>query len=330
MQFHKHPMLVCAGTLLVALAMGFLGDACASDDARVRIESSADRTVARIGDAIIYRVTVEFDTTLSVVGVVPEKALAAFDVRDRRAIQGEAEAGRRSVTEEFVLAGYSPGNQWIGARPYLIRSADGRVDTVMTAAIPVEVVSMLPADAEDIRDIKGPAEIPTAFPVWWIVGISAAGVAVAATLVWYIRRRRRRGEVIIVPPPRPSHEVAYEALEELRRQNLPGSGQTKAYYMALSETIRRYLGARFGVPAMDRTTAEMLFLLKKTECRRDVGVSVRELLDTADRAKFARWEGTLEEADDQMKRSFRIVDESKQAWINEPQEEGVAAAGGVH
>jgi hypothetical protein len=232
------------------------------------------------------------------------------------------------VTEEFVMASYTPGNHFVLPRPYLVERADGSLDTLLTAAIPVDVVSTLPEDAQDIRDIKGPAEIPKPFPVGWALGIGIAILLAAAGLLWYLRWRRRRPRTMVVPPPRPAHEVAYEALKELQSQNLPGSGQMKAYYIALSETVRRYLGARFRIRAMDRTTAELLQQMKGTESRRDVNVRIGELLAASDQAKFARWEGTLKEAEDNMQRSLKVVDETKQVWIQEREEESVVAQEG--
>ncbi len=324
------------GIALYALvALLFLTAPCrGASDPQATIRSSADRTIVRIGDAITYRVTVEYDSTLALVTLSPEAVLADFEIRSRRSDAGEARPGYRAVSEEIVLACWSPGVHEIGARPYLLRSAGGEVDTLTAAAIPVEVVSTLPEDAEDILDIKAPAVIPKKFPVAWIVGGAVLVVALAVALIWWIRRRRRRPVTMELPPPRPAHEIAYEALDELRGQSLPGSGQGKAYYIALSEIVRRYLGARFGVPSMDRTTTELLVLLRGSECGRDSMGAVREVLGESDGAKFARWEGTLEEAEESMKRAYRVVDETRAASpvgaaAAAPRKRaGVASAGG--
>ncbi len=299
----------------------------AASNPDIAIRASADRTIVRIGESITYRVTVEYDSTLALAAASPEAILADFEIRGRRSEQGEPVGGRRSVTEEMILACWAPGNHEIGARPYVLVSAEGRTDTLMTAAIPIEVVSTLPDDAQDILDIKGPAEIPKKIPVWWIVGISGAVIGAGVILFWWIRRRRRRPVTLKMPPPRPAHEVAYETLEELGRQNLPGSGQMKAYYIALSEIVRRYLGARFDIPAMDRTTAELLFLLRQVECGRESVGGIREILDASDNAKFARWEGTLADAEKSMEGAYRVVDETKRTPIDGPATAAASAGG---
>jgi len=85
----------------------------------------------------------------------------------------------------------------------------------------------------------------------------------------------------------------------------------KAYYVALSETVRRYLGARFRLPALDRTTGELLHLLRDVEEARAATPHVRDILDLSDGAKFARRMGTLEEAGRAMEKSLEIVDRTK-------------------
>ncbi len=299
--------LFTATALLILTAMPCL----AASNPDISIRASADRTIVRIGDSITYSVAVEYDSTLALAAASPEAILTDFEIRSRRSDQRLLAGGRRSVTEEMVLTCWASGDYEISTRPYVLASADGHRDTLTTAAIPIEVVSTLPDDARDIQDIKGPAVIPKKIPVWWSVGASAALILAVVVLIWWIGRRRRRPVVIEVRPPRPAHEVAFEALEELRRQNLPGSGQTKAYYIALSETVRRYLGARFAVPAMDRTTAELLPLLRQVECGRESVGEIRRILDVSDNAKFARWEGTLGDAGKHMDGAYSVVDGTK-------------------
>jgi len=303
------------------------GLASGEPPAGVEVEAFADRTRVRIGDAITYRVTVRYDSTLAVAAAIPKDALAGFDVRDHAAEDAGGPPGQRGMTERFVLASYTPGHQRIGPRPYLVRSPDGTLDTLWTAEIPVDVVSTLPAEAEDIRDIKDPAEIRARLPGRWLILAGGAALA-AAALAWWVLGRRRRPREMEVPPPRPAHEVAYEAFEELRCLDLPGSGRMKAYYIALSEILRRYLSARFGIPAMDRTTAELLQSLRQSECLMNTVAGVRTVLQTADRAKFARWQGTLEEADASIRKSLAAVDETRVETDGRTEPEVAASGGG--
>jgi len=95
--------------------------------------------------------------------------------------------------------------------------------------------------------------------------------------------------------------------------------------VALSETVRRYLGARFGLPAMDRTTTELLPLVRGLDPGRGVWEDVRDVLRISDDAKFAARTGTSEDAGDAMARSVRIVDRTRAGAPEGAAVEGEAA-----
>jgi hypothetical protein len=118
----------------------------------------------------------------------------------------------------------------------------------------------------------------------WIVAATAL-IAAAAVLIWWLRRRARR---VLEEPTEPRLPADYVALTELTRiekMNLLRSGEFKTYYSLVTDAVRTYLNARFGVDAMDRTTAELLDELDDRGRRVD---KLDDLLHEADLVKFAK------------------------------------------
>ena len=63
-------------------------------------------------------------------------------------------------------------------------------------------------------------------------------------------------------------------------------GEFKRYYTLVTDAVRNYLAARFGVQAMDRTTSELLDDLGERGRRVE---KLENLLNEADLVKFAKY-----------------------------------------
>jgi DNA-binding FadR family transcriptional regulator len=140
---------------------------------------------------------------------------------------------------------------------------------------------MTPAD---LRDIRGPVEIP---PPWLGPALIVAAGALAALLAWLALRwwRRRRARPL---PARSPEELALERLARARL--LIDAARPREFAAAVSEAVRLYLEARFAEPAAHRTTEELLRDLARGRApalaaQRDV---LADFLAHCDLAKFAR------------------------------------------
>jgi len=112
-------------------------------------------------------------------------------------------------------------------------------------------------------------------------------IALVVALVWWIRRRRaRRGEDAVPEIRLPAEVVALAELERIANLGLVARAEHKAHYTLVVDALRRYLEARFGVEAMDRTTPELLHDLERGGAHVD---GLGSVLDEADLVKFAKF-----------------------------------------
>jgi hypothetical protein len=139
------------------------------------------------------------------------------------------------------------------------------------------------------------------YPNTWIepaVVTSLVAIVLALFAAWQVRRWRERRRRVVPPPPVPAHVSALEALALLEREDLPGRGRYQDFYLRLTEIVRAYLEARFGLEALDRTTDELRRELLRHEDRISPlrsGDLVR-FLQQADLVKFARRDATGDDA----------------------------------
>ncbi|HDQ98974.1 MAG TPA: hypothetical protein ENN51_01615 [candidate division WOR-3 bacterium] len=159
-------------------------------------------------------------------------------------------------------------------------------DTVRTArsdSLPLKVASVMAKEMADINDLKPQVAFPNLLPLWLALGaLAAAALAlIGARFLRRWRRRRRAG----APLPEPWEE-ALVALGALPVSDWLAAGQVKRYYYAVSEILKRYLTRRFGFPAVDQTTSEMMLAMKAARvAERD---EIARFFRRADFVKYAK------------------------------------------
>ncbi|MBZ0266695.1 hypothetical protein K8I85_00930, partial [bacterium] len=65
-------------------------------------------------------------------------------------------------------------------------------------------------------------------------------------------------------------------------------GEPARQYEATTETLRRYLENRYGIPALESTTDDLREMLRNAPIRGDLAARVLSLLGEADLVKFAK------------------------------------------
>ncbi len=174
--------------------------------------------------------------------------------------------------------------------PVSVARANGEVFTLCTS--PHEITVQDPTSST-------PSPMPKANPApqrqleeWTALkqGLEVAAIAlitgaILAALFLFWRRRPKR--LAPPPPPRPPWEVAFEELRELRRGELVTQQRYAEHYDKASDSVRKYLGARFGFDGLESTTKELVTGLRDAHV--DIGTmnAVELFLRDADLVKFA-------------------------------------------
>jgi hypothetical protein len=103
--------------------------------------------------------------------------------------------------------------------------------------------------SNDIRDIRGPEPIPSA----WLWVMALAGGALVAAGGYGVYRWTRRRRILAIQLP---HELALERLQAARALMHPET--VRDFSITVSDIVRRYIEERFRVMATHRTTEEFL------------------------------------------------------------------------
>ncbi|MGH7284938.1 MAG: hypothetical protein ACRELY_25710, partial [Polyangiaceae bacterium] len=137
---------------------------------------------------------------------------------------------------------------------------------------------------------------------------SAAILFLAVGLAYLMYRWSKRPRPVPPPPPpRPAWEVALEKLDEIRHAGLLDQKRYDEYFDRVSDTVRQYLGARFGFDGLESTTDEVLTALKRAPDAQpfygEIGTFCRE----CDLVKFANMTPDLSDCSRALDSGEKIV-----------------------
>lgn len=217
--------------------------------------------------------------------------------------------GRRRVRVTYTLEAVKPGDYRI--EPVEVTWPGGRA-TVASPALRVrDLTPDEVADLERFAPIVMPAPRESLIPSWaaWAVSAVALAGAAVALAAWLLARRRRLEELPGVP--RMPWEVARERLRALAALGLAEAGDARAFYIELSDILRRYIEDRFHVHAPERTTPEFLGEAAGTGLfSQDQQEMLAAVLRHADRVKFAKHEPAAGEMHEDFEGVRRFVDDT--------------------
>jgi hypothetical protein len=237
--------------------------------------------------------------------------------------EGQDETGTATTTVEFRLRSYRLGVRRVPAIdvPYL--GPDGRTGLVALPRQRVDVLSAL-AEAPTSELAAPPAPrsiIATNWTLVWalvILGSVLGAMALTVLFVWLFRERLFRAPP--PPPPRPAHEVALTKLAAIERERLPERGAVMEYYVRVSEAVREYLGARYGVDGLFMTTGELARALEPHDLQGVPLSRVRAFLEECDLVKFANFAPETKEVEWLLATAYGLVRETMKVMTAEEEE----------
>lgn len=290
----------------------------------VSVGSTVDKGEITVGDIFHYKITVKYPEGTNVhVPYITDK-LGEFIVRNIATPKPRKENGMMVEEVTYELTTYFTGD--LKVLPveitYSYKNDKGEEvnETIKTAPLEIKVKNVSPDSALDIKDIKGPVDIP----VGWrylvlVVGAPLAGLILLAAGCYLWRKRKKAVKQILQAPPRPPHETAMEKLKQIEELDLIAKGRFKEYYDLVTDTLREYIGARYTIDAMELTTYELSKNLTDIIKNLELKNKIVSLLEEGDLVKFAKFEPDNQKAASAIKTAKEII-EATMPWVYKKEE----------
>ena len=194
---------------------------------------------------------------------------------------------------------------------------DGTVDTIQFRQQTIEVFTM-PVDTatyvpHDLRgQMKYPITLSEVLP--WLLGFWVVALLVAGLVSWLLSRRRESDGPAFREP---AHITALRKLDKYRGDKFWAPEKQKQFYSGVTDALREYIVARYGVGAMEMTTAEIFQDLKKTDIPADLYQEMKDLFERADFVKFAKFIASPEDNATVLPQAVRFVTATYQSEVEE-------------
>ena len=318
--------------IIIFMLFLYVEDTCLAQDAlkdgsskrSVSVSAGVDKARATIGEEINYKITVDFPENVEVFFPETQDKIGGLTVKDFAVSDNESDEGRIRRELSYVLETYKASSYIISAFDIKYKEKlKPEIELAKTPEIFVEVVTVLDADASDVRGIKPPVSLDKRYFKLYIIIAIVFGVLLLVAIVLHYVYHRKQIETESIPEPLSAHQIAYNDLESLRAMDLVSKGQIKEYYYRLSNIVRHYIENRFKLMAPERTTEE--FLIEMTVTGKLTGVHkelVGNFLEHCDMVKFAAYGPDSREIESSFNSAKKLVDETREVV----QEEAVVPA----
>lgn len=233
--------------------------------------------------------------------------------------------GLFDIEGSIVVAPFEEGHYTLPQLAVMRVSTAGAVDTLLFDAMEMEVKTM-PVDTATfvLHDIKGQMRYPLTFKEIfpWIAGawlIIVLGILAVALIL-----SRKRNAADVAHCDDPAHIVALRRLDKFRSNAYWAPEKQKAFYSGITDALKDYIEARFGIDAPEMTTAELFDALKTDkDITTEMFAELRELFERADFVKFAKHAATDEENASALPTAVRFVTSTYKVEPEEGQEKDV-------
>jgi hypothetical protein len=318
-------LALAAAVCLALLGPGPMGPALSMGaDTPLSVAADANVRSIAVGDTFRLNVRAEWTEGTEVKSVAVPDKIGNFVVKDIGEGPVQSSGGVSTRNTSLLLTSFETGQQTIPPISVAYVRPDGSGGNAQTPPVQIEVASVLPKGAADIRDIKRPITVPKRWKdillsYALVIGLAlAAGLSVLVSLkrreeidaffgrlwrrvsgpvrrlvLWLmallgLRRRGLEFDIQVDEPGLPPGAAALKELDRIAVLALIDRNLVKEHYTLVSETLRRYLERQSGVLAMESPTALTLRALRALDLPLEAYAAIEEVLGECDLVKFAK------------------------------------------
>lgn len=305
-------------TLLLAVAL-FAG-LCANG-ANTVIKASLDSAYLLMGKQTLLHV--------SVVGNLPDNCnVQVVDTAWRDVeIIGISEPtykdlgnNRKELLQDVIVQSFDSGMYTLPPIYFIDGGETIASNRPVLKVLPVAVDSMITVhDYADVVDIKRHfldylPDWLSDYGIWILLALVIIGGAAFVYFKWL-----RKGKLPLMPDkkPVPPYQLAMQQLQTLHDEHLCEKGEEKEFYTRLTDILRTYLDARFGINAMEMTSTQIRRSLRENADTKMSEKYMSRILEIADFVKFAKIRPLPEDNASAYKSALQFVEDTKPAPVAE-------------
>lgn len=281
------------------------------------IEVGLDTSDIKIGQQTGLNFKATVATNEFILMPAPPDSLAfGLEVVNRSNVDSVVVGSLKTYRQKLTITSFDSGYHAIPPLPFTLKNATGESDSVYSKAILIGVHTVAVDTTQAIKDIKGPKGAPLSFAEVWPYLLIVILLAIGGYLgyrYWQNQKNKPKGPVKVpVIPKEPAHIIALRELEQLKSEEIWQTGKHKEYYSRLTEIVRTYIEYRFSIPALEKTSDEIISALKVADVAESEAISkLAGTFADADLVKFAKMNPLPEENERGMRNAINFVEVTK-------------------
>lgn len=283
--------------------------------AQVAVEQTVDSVSMLIGEQTKLRLTVSFPkgSRLQWPNLKPRQyVVPGVEVVESLPADTLSSRSEMKVEKSYTITSF-------GERLYAIPALEVKVDgksykggTAALKVITVDVDTLHPNQFFPPKDVQdNPFRWSEWSPFFWLSVLVLLIVIVSCYLFMRLKENKPIIAKVRIVRHVPPHQRALGKIESIKKEHLQVSDDQKTYYTQLTGTLRQYIMERFGFNALEMTTDQIIDRLQAIGDRKMID-ELRQLFQTADLVKFAKYSTQLNENDLNLVKAVNFIDETKQ------------------
>lgn len=215
------------------------------------------------------------------------------------------------VSRDYILTSF---DERVYAIPALKVKVDGKEYQGNQLALKVLTVPVDTVHPNQFYPPKGVQDNPFLWSEWSHIFWLSVLVLLLCAAIYYLTIRLKQNKPIIthirIVKKVPAHEKALSEINVIKQHRTDNKESQKEYYTQLTNTLREYIVSRFGFNAMEMTSSEIIDRLQTAGDPKMI-YELRELFQTADLVKFAKYETLINENDANLVNAINFIDQTK-------------------
>ena len=283
--------------------------------AQVQVEQRMDSVQIFIGEQTVLhlKVNVKKGSNASLPNFRPSQQITeGVEVLDQRDLDTtDLDNGMVTLGRDYVLTSF---DEKLYAIPPLPVKVDGKVYKGDMLALKVLTVPVDTLHPEKFYPPKPVQPNPFSWKEWsGLFWMSLASLLLLMVFGYLVHRLRHNKPIIAkirFIRRIPAHETALREIEGIKKQHVENQEGQKEYYTKLTNALREYIVKRFGFNAMEMTSLEIIERLRQEKDQTMIE-ELRNLFQTADLVKFAKYETMVSENDRNLVNAINFIDQTK-------------------
>ena len=282
---------------------------------QVRVEQSIDSVEIRVGEQAQLKLNVTIAKGNSLQWpllkerqyLVPGLEIVQLELADTIHEDGE----QLTIEKKYTLTAFEEHLFSIPALTVKVNGKAYKGNASALKVITIDVDTLHPNQFFPPKDVQDNPFLWSEITPFFLLSLLIIFlIAIAIFLVVRLHQNKPIITKIRIVKHIPPHQKALSAIGQIKDEHMQSSEDQKTYYTRLTDTLRLYIQERFGFNAKEMTSTEIIACLQEMGDKSMID-ELRELFNTADLVKFAKYSTLLNENDLNLVNAINFIDKTK-------------------